>query len=255
MTTISSSQLLISITFVSVFLNSAAAFEFKDCYYNATENHVEYICEGNTGSMFSRRTIEYLYCNNVYSSGMNRNQIRGLSYRNCQENKFPADFFAVFRQLTVLNISFIKLEDIKAADFKNNKYLEVLMADHNSISKLPADLFGYSSALIQVNLSNNHISELDPFFFENTRKLTTIDFSSNLIEALDKRFFSNLQFLEFLDFNNNRIKRIEDDLLKHNKNIRTFRISNNQVENFECTFLTTLQMESRPSDITINSVY
>lgn len=176
MTAKSSIQLIFSITFVSVFFNSAAASDFKDCYYNATGNHAEYICEGNTGAMFNRRTNEYLFCNNFYSSGIDRNQIHGLSYRNCEENEFLADFFGHFKQLTVLNISFIKLEHIKAADLKHSKYLEVLMVSHNSISKLPADLFGYSAALI---FAQTCIDMNSNAFGENCSSNSAVNFDVN----------------------------------------------------------------------------
>lgn len=159
------------LTFVLVIfiLTGVGSFEFRDCTYDVTTYHVEYICGVDLGENFSQKTREILYCKN-YTSGIHRRNIQILSIQNCDRTQLYERFLDVFQGLRVLNISFTGIVDLFETDIKYNKYLEEIIASHNRLSEIPVDLFIHTSELISLDFSNNRIHRIDSFVFDNVRK-------------------------------------------------------------------------------------
>lgn len=234
------------------FFKSSFSFNPHDCSYEPATYHVQYICDVETGANFNRKTYQTLYCSN-YSLGINRANIRILTFINCKRQKLANEYFDVFPSLRVLNISNTDIESIYAYDLKFSKFLEEFIASHNQLTSIPMDLFSHTSELISLNFSHNQILQLDPFVFDNVRKLKTIDFSFNSIEELNKRLFSNLPDLEYLDFSSNRIYMIDSNLLSNNKKLNILNLNNNHVEELSCDFLMKLANAST-LEVSINTL-
>lgn len=239
--------------FLLIFLlKSSSSFNPRDCSYEPATYHVRYFCDVELGTNFNRKTYQTLYCNN-YSLGINRGNIRMLSFINCKRQKLADEYFDVFPSLRVLNISNTDIESIYAYDLKFSKFLEEIIVSHNQLTSIPTDLFSYTSELISLDFSHNGILLLDPFVFDNVRKVKKIDFSFNSIEELSKRLFSNLPDLAYLDFSSNRIKYIDSNLLNYNKKLKALNLNNNQVDELSCDFLITLT-EANSLDVSVNTL-
>lgn len=226
------------IFYLLIFCNFRVSFSFnpRDCLYNSTTYHVQYICDVEWGAKFFRSNSKLLYCNN-YSLGINRGNIQIVSFENCKRSKLANEYFDMFPELRVLNISNTDIKSIQPYDLKFSKYLEEFIASNNQLTVILADLFSYTSELISLDLSYNQILNLSPFTFDNVRKLKSMNLSFNSIEKLDKRLFTNLFDLEYLDLSNNRIKIIDNNLINYNRKLKTINLNNNQVERLSCEFL------------------
>lgn len=240
------------ILFVSI-LSGSTAFMLSDCYFNESQYHVEYICDVRQGIQFSRRNNQYLYCEN-YKSGIKRGEIQILSFSNCKQNEITSAYFDVFTSLRIINISFTDIEKIYPHDLKYNVHLECIIASHNRLSSLPANLFVQLIDLIELDFSYNRITELSSHMFDYSRKLRKLQFSFNSISELAASIFANMPELEFVDFGNNHIQRIDNDLFAHNKKLKTFRINDNQVKRLECAFLVTLTTTTHSMHLFVNSI-
>lgn len=208
----------------------------RDCYYNESQNHVEYVCDGDVGMRFNQKTNEMLYCHNYYS-GINRTNVESVSFRNCLIFGMAIFNLWNFIGLRVLNISFFGFELLPDFLFKHNIHLERVLLSHNHLNDLPATLFNNTPELTDVDFSFNRITELNPPLFDNTRKLKIANFSFNALNVLNTTTFSHLNQLEILDLSNNNIKIIHSELLAYNKQLKILNLNNNNVKQLSCEFL------------------
>ncbi|XP_031636519.1 toll-like receptor Tollo [Contarinia nasturtii] len=228
------------------------ALSTRDCYYNETKLHIQYICDGKTGKHFDQRTNQYLYCNNYYTTGIDRSKIQSLSFKECTNPKLE-DSLYFFESLRIFNVSFFELQYIFTKDFSNSKHLERIIAHHNQIAELPANLFSNLPDLVELDFSFNQIARLDVFTFSSSRNLKALNISYNKIETVNAPIFSHLQHLKMLDLSDNRIKTIENSLFEHNHELKSVRLHNNQIKRLECGFLTSFADRSS-IDIFINTL-
>lgn len=224
---------LIFLHLVFVYVQSASAFSWVDCSYDIDTEHVEYICDGDHGVRFSRRNPEFLYCNN-YEFGIDRELVRELSFRECRGAQPKMSPFVNIRSY---NLSHSGLQCLNTISMQTHRYLETFIVSNNELSGMPADLFKFTSEIIEIDFSNNKVGAIDPFIFEKTNKLKTIRFAHNKIAELHGRLFSNLPNLKFIDFSNNRIKMIEHNLFDYNKKLKIAIFMNNQIKRLDCEFL------------------
>lgn len=244
-------SIFVSFILISI-LHNIKSFDIRDCTYNSTNYHIEYICEGESGSNYGSRTKNFLFCNN-FSAGIDRSEVLDISFRECKGEQFSEYFvLSSFKILRTFDVSFAELKYLRGNMFEANHHLEKFIASHNHFTEIPGEFFSYTIELNSLDLSYNQIHRVDSFIFDNTRKLKTIQFSYNAIEKIYKRLFANLPELENLDFSNNRITHIESDLLSYNTNLKHFNLNNNQVVRLNCDFLITLT--PRSLDISLNTL-
>lgn len=226
---------------------------FEDCSYDESTQHAEYICGVQLGEYFSRRTPEYLYCNNYFSSGIRRQEIKILNFRDCGTSSFQGYWMPIFENLRIFNISYIGLPYLRGNMIEFNKHLQQMIASHNGLANIPADLFSSNFEMTKIDFSFNRITKFDPHTFDNVCKLKTANFSFNEIESLRTSIFAHLVDLEYLDFSNNRIETIDSEFLVNNKKLKRFWLNNNQVKHLTCEFLTTTT-QNNLLDIFLNTI-
>ncbi|XP_055304758.1 toll-like receptor 7 [Sitodiplosis mosellana] len=237
---------------VLLIFSCSSAFEISYCNYNATDRHIEYVCDVSSSS-FADQATEYLYCDN-YASEIKKEEVEWLSLRVCKAKELSNDFLDVYySNLNMLNISHIGIETIRASDLRNVQRLNMLVASHNRLHHIPVDLFISKPELFIVDLSFNQITQLDPSVFDSVQNLMMLFLSTNLIEELHAQTFSNLHLLELLDLSNNRIKIIDNNLLVANYVLQIIGLNDNQVKRLECEFLATLT-KMRSLNIALNTL-
>lgn len=223
----------------------------RDCYYNESRNHVEYVCDGDVGKRFNQKTNEFLYCHNYYS-GINRTNVESMGFRNCYILEMDTFNLWNFSGVRVLNISTFGFEYLPDFLFKGNSRLERITLSHNHLKELPAILFNSTPHLVEVDFSFNRITKINPMLFDTTHKLKAVNFSFNAIKMLDSSTFSRLQELKTLDLSSNKLKTIDSELFTHNKQLQILNLNNNNVKQLSCEFLASLMKNSL--DIFINTL-
>lgn len=223
-----------------------------DCYYDETQKHVEYICDGPVGERFEQRTFEILYCHN-YKSEINRHEIKSVGFRNCLISGMTSFNLWHFSGARAFNISYIGFKTLSDNLLNSNTHLERFDASHNQLNEVPVILFDTTPLLTEVDFSFNVINQIYPLLFDNTRKLKTVNFSYNMIDTVHAPVFSNLQELQILDLSNNNIDVIDSDLLVNNKKLKSLNLNNNELKRLDCKFLATLA-ENHTLNIFINTL-
>lgn len=211
----------------------------RNCFYNESRNHVEYVCDGDVGKRFNQKTNEVLYCHNYYS-GINRANVTSVSFRNCFIIAMDTFNLWNFSGVRVLNLSHFGFEDLPDLLFKGNIHLERVTFSHNHLKELPALLFNNTPELVDVDFSYNQITHLNPLLFDNNHKLKTANFSFNAIKSLNGSIFLHLRELEILDLSDNQIEQIDSDLLANNTKLKILNLNNNLVKRMSCELLATL---------------
>uniref|UniRef100_A0A8C3FXI8 TIR domain-containing protein n=1 Tax=Chrysemys picta bellii TaxID=8478 RepID=A0A8C3FXI8_CHRPI len=142
----------------------------------------------------------------------NRLDIMWMSGRNTY-----LEFFAKLPNLTLLDISFNKLDFIPAEVIDTlPESLRNLSIAYNNLYDFPWDKTERLKSLEFLDLSNNALEMLvtdEDFSRMNLTKLTnltTLNLSYNKIRSLHKEFFSNVSSLHFLNLNHNKIKMIDE---------------------------------------------
>ncbi|TFK04012.1 putative transporter SVOPL [Platysternon megacephalum] len=142
----------------------------------------------------------------------NRLDIMWMSGRNTY-----LEFFAKLPKLTLLDISFNKLDFIPAEVIDTlPESLRNLSIAYNNLYDFPWDKTERLKSLEFLDLSNNALEMLvtdGDFSRMNLTKLTnltTLNLSYNKIRSLHKEFFSNVSSLHFLNLNHNKIKMIDE---------------------------------------------
>lgn len=237
---------------LSTILQNVNCFWFNDCSYDDATHHVSYLCGVENGEHFSRRTREFLYCNN-YLAGINRSQIKILSFSGCKSETISEDFHMnAFTDLRILNMEHAGLKSLPDDIFDGNEQLEISLLGNNILGKLPPNLFSQTTELRELNLTNNALSQLDVSLLTNVNKLKSIDLSGNWIGELIAPVFSTLTELEFLDISGNLFYSIDRDLLINNKKLKTFKLNNNLVTTLDCQLLKNWSINS--INISINTL-
>lgn len=223
-----------------------------DCYYDETQKHVEYICDGPVGERFDQRTYQILYCHN-YNSEINRNEIKSVGFRNCLISGMTSFNLWDFDGVLAFNISYFGFKTLPDYLLKSNILLERFNVSHNQLNEIPVILFDTTPHLTEVDFSFNEINQIYPLLFDNTRKLKMANFSFNMIDTIHTPVFSNLQELQILDLSNNNIDEIDSNLLANNKKLKSLNLNNNELKRLNCEFLATLA-ENHTLDIFINTL-
>lgn len=162
-----------------------------DCYYDEPTKHVEYICSGPIGNHFDHRTFQILYCHN-YESGIHRNDIKSLSFRDCSFSGMSNLNLWHFSSLRVLNISHFGFESLSERLLRHNP-----------------SLFSNLGELETLDLSNNNIEKIHPYLFVRNKQLKTLNLNNNQMKRLDCNLLANLPENSELDVFVNTLEEIQ----------------------------------------------
>lgn len=143
--------------------------------------------------------------------GYVKDSIGDISFRNCGLAEITVDIFEYYRFVWRLNISHIALTSLDKTTF-NGKYdqrLRVLLASHNNLTEIKANLFANAKQVKEVDFSFNQINRIDPTAFVDADELEILNLSGNSLMKLENQIFTKLKSLHTLDLNGNQIDEID----------------------------------------------
>ncbi|XP_063394982.1 insulin-like growth factor-binding protein complex acid labile subunit [Cydia fagiglandana] len=113
--------------------------------------------------------------------------------------------FAFYTQITILDISYNRLQDLGSKNFESNIEMTQLNVSHNRLKRLERDTFVGLKKLIDLNLSDNEIRNVHAQTFQDLSMLERLDLSNNGLESFDPDTFEPLSSLKILSLKNNSI--------------------------------------------------
>ncbi|XP_050671006.1 leucine-rich repeat-containing G-protein coupled receptor 4-like [Leptidea sinapis] len=162
--------------------------------------------------------------------------------------------FAFYTQITILDISYNKVQDLGSKNFDSNIEMTNLNVSHNGLRKLDKDTFVGLKRLMDLDLSNNELSIIHAQTFQDLAVLERLDLSNNKLvnfeidtfvplsslKVLSLRNNSILEipstnlltviYLEFLDLSENLIQQIPKHGIPYLKELRHLDLNNNIIE-------------------------
>ncbi|XP_050361870.1 tsukushi-like [Nymphalis io] len=116
--------------------------------------------------------------------------------------------FAFYTQLTILDISYNRVQDLGSKNFDNNMEMTHLNVSHNALKRLDKDTFVGLKRLIDLDLSDNEISNIHLQTFKDLTTLERLDLSNNKLVNFEAETFEPLSSLKILSLKNNSILEI-----------------------------------------------
>lgn len=113
--------------------------------------------------------------------------------------------FAFYTQLTILDISYNKIQDLGSKNFENNLEMTHLNVSHNLLKRLDKDTFIGMKKLVDLDLSDNEISSIHAQTFKDLSVLERLDLSNNKLVSFEPDTFEPLSTLKILSLKNNSI--------------------------------------------------
>lgn len=113
--------------------------------------------------------------------------------------------FSFYTQLTVLDISYNRIQDLGSKNFENNMEMTHLNLTNNFLKRLDKETFVGLKRLVDLDLSNNQLSEIHAQIFQDFNVLERLDLSGNKLVSFQKSTFEPLASLKILSLRNNSI--------------------------------------------------
>ncbi|KAL7012756.1 hypothetical protein ACKWTF_015023 [Chironomus riparius] len=154
-------------------------------------------------------------------------KILWISYLKMEE--IPENLFSNQSILTEIGVSRSNLTTLPENVFFHQTELQRLYLDGNQITCLPLNIFKPLAKLSWLDLGSNKIQLLHPKWFENLQSLNSLDLSDNKIQDLPKNVFTNLINLEYLHLSANQLTTIHSDSFGIYRNLIFIDLSNNNV--------------------------
>lgn len=141
--------------------------------------------------------------------------------------------FAFYTQLTILDISYNRVQDLGSKNFDNNMEMTHLNVSHNALKKLDKDTFIGLKRLIDLDLSDNEISNIHPQTFKDLAVLERLDLSNNRLVSFEPETFEPLSSLKILSLKNNSILEIPSTNLFFVVRLEYLDLSENLIQRIE----------------------
>uniref|UniRef100_A0A8W7Q553 Uncharacterized protein n=1 Tax=Anopheles coluzzii TaxID=1518534 RepID=A0A8W7Q553_ANOCL len=117
------------------------------------------------------------------------NNQKNVTFKNSTMRKLPAALLASFRQVELLNLNDLQIEEIDTYAFAYAHTIQKLYMGFNAIRYLPPHVFQNVPLLTVLVLERNDLSSLPRGIFHNTPKLTTLSMSNNNLERIEDDTF------------------------------------------------------------------
>ncbi|XP_023946848.2 tsukushi [Bicyclus anynana] len=141
--------------------------------------------------------------------------------------------FAFYTQLTILDISYNRVQDLGSKNFDNNMEMTHLNVSHNALKKLDKDTFVGLKRLLDLDLSNNDISTIHPQTFKDLAVLERLDLSNNRLVSFEAETFEPLSSLKILSLKNNSILEIPSTNLFYVIRLEYLDLSENLIQQID----------------------
>lgn len=116
--------------------------------------------------------------------------------------------FNFYTQLTILDISFNRIQDLGSKSFESNMEMTHLNVSHNSLKRLEKETFIGLKRLADLDLSDNEISNIHAQTFKDLSVLERLDLSNNKLVSFKPETFEPLSSLKILSLKNNSLLEI-----------------------------------------------
>ncbi|CAG9796733.1 unnamed protein product [Diatraea saccharalis] len=138
--------------------------------------------------------------------------------------------FAFYTQLTILDISYNKIQDLGSKNFENNLEMTHLNVSHNYLKRLDKDTFIGLKGLLDLNLSDNEILNIHAQTFKSLSILERLDLSNNKLVSFEANTFEPLAALKILSLKNNSILDIPSENLLFIVHLEYLDLSENLIQ-------------------------
>lgn len=138
--------------------------------------------------------------------------------------------FQFYTQLTVLDISHNKIQDLGSKNFENNVDMTHLNLSHNFLKRLDVNTFVGLKKLVDLDLSNNQILNINIESFKDLSVLERLDLSGNKLVSFELDTFEPLSSLKVLALKNNSILDIPSSNLIHLIRLEFLDLSQNLIQ-------------------------
>uniref|UniRef100_A0A182MIQ9 Leucine rich immune protein (Short) n=1 Tax=Anopheles culicifacies TaxID=139723 RepID=A0A182MIQ9_9DIPT len=173
-------------------------------------------------------------------------QIRVLDLSNLVMEEIDPHAFRNGTNIRELNLSFNFIEKLSESLFRNMRFLSVLVLDRNNLSTLPEDLLYDTPYLFDLSIANNNLEQIKNKTFKRSNLLQYLTLSSNKLKHIDlthlPRLYcanvsSNLlrtltipEAVSILDASHNRIDTVQGE---KNKKLEILRLHHNHLTNID----------------------
>ena len=137
--------------------------------------------------------------------------------------------FKGIKRLLTLNLSRNYLTSLREGVFEGLQELTELDLSKNLLKSIDKDTFVDVSNLLNLQIENNMLTYIHPEAFRSFDKLGGLFLSSNKLERLQANMFRNLVELFVLSLYNNSITSIESDTFSSLRNVKGILLSSNEI--------------------------
>lgn len=134
-----------------------------------------------------------------------------------------------FKNLEILALNNVELEEIALNSFVDNEKLKFLLLEHNNIVALPSGVFKPCKNVKILQLRGNKIKEIQKENFQGLENLKILAMEENEISSIDGSTFEDFANLGELLLSNNNISEIHSNAFKNLKNLVKLDLSGNRI--------------------------
>jgi Leucine-rich repeat (LRR) protein len=174
------------------------------------------------------------------SRGKSISHAKQLAIYESIVSNIPKGFFLHISHIKSFFCDDCGLIEIKASDFENANYLEIITLRMNPLSELSADLFKQHTKLKTLRIVASDIENIHRDAFRGLINLKGLDLFHNAIIELQLGIFDGLEKLSHLDMCNNRIEILPADLFKNNLNLIEVSFNNNLIKSIGVNLINNL---------------
>nr|ADZ45072.1 APL1C [Anopheles merus] len=185
--------------------------------YNVRPRQLEYKCnEGNLqyDCVFYDVHID-MQTQGVYFGfeDITLNNQKNVTFKNSTVRKLPASLLASYRQVELLNLNDLQIEEIDTNAFAYAHTIQELYMGFNAIRYLPPYVFQNVPSLTVLVLERNDLTSLPRGIFHNTPKLSVLSMSNNNLERIEDDTFQATTALQYLQLSSNRLTHVDLSLI------------------------------------------
>ncbi|KAL3882135.1 hypothetical protein ACJMK2_028506 [Sinanodonta woodiana] len=203
-------------------------------HFSACDNKIEQISEYSIRRLYLLSWFDIE--NNLITSFSRHifqdvNDLMVLSLAKNRLSHFPSGLLSHLRNLTVLHLFDLSLNQSIFNEIKNCQNLQELVLKNNFIENIEMLSLYPFSRLEYFDISNNSVRTLSGNLFMSLQNLQKLNMSGNLIETVGKDTFSGLSKVDTLDLKYNKIRTLHSDCLQPLLALSVLNLSYNAIEN------------------------
>ncbi|XP_049292428.1 chaoptin-like [Anopheles funestus] len=137
------------------------------------------------------------------------NNQKRITFKNSTMRKLSETLVSSYRQIEVLNLNGLQIEEIAPYAFTNGYNIEDLYMRSNDIQKLPYNAFSHMKFLRVLVLDRNYVSRLPMGIFLNNPNLVALTINNNNLEEISDNTFQYTKVLQNLELSSNKLTHID----------------------------------------------